>query len=173
LGRYWAGLKDSLSPAAAALDKRLAGLGDVKMRRGMGGGGTGGASNAALKAVQAVEAAKGELIALQQRGGDPRQERAIRTRIDRAVGRLSAFPGQAQGGLDSQGYPWAKIWNGQQFVGIVPDSASSPGTQQPRAQMDFDLTGNSQQGPTDAEVQAYARRFNIPVEQARQELARQ
>lgn len=150
IGEYWSGLRESLSPAAAKFESTQARLAEMRLRRdSLGVGGRASSSNAALKAAQEVEAAKGALISLQQRGGDPRQERAIRTRIDRAIGRLRSFPGQLEGGLDSGGWPWVKIWDGQKFVGIVPDSAPAPGPQQPQQQMTFDLNASQQpQRPT-------------------------
>jgi hypothetical protein len=172
IGEYWAGIRESLSPAAAKFESTQARLAEMRLRGASSGGRT-GASNAAMRVAQEIEAAKGELISLQQRGSDPRRERAIRTRIDKAIGRARAFPGQLLAGFGEGDWPFVKYWNGREFVGLVNDGGAAPGTQQQRTQMDFDLTGDASQGPTDAEVQAYARRFNIPVEQARQELARQ
>src|SRR5262245_10630916 len=114
LGLYYANVTDSLSPNAARWQNAQARRMEVLARGG--GGGTGrSVSNAAVRAAQELESAKGEFITfLQNRGrfNDKQQvteERRIRARIGRAVGALRKYPGQLEGGVDSQGWPWVKV----------------------------------------------------------------
>jgi hypothetical protein len=134
LGLYWSGLKDSLSPAAAALDKRMQGIGDVTMRRraGLGDGGGRGASNAAMKAYDDFNSALQAVIAASQRG-DVRAERQHRARLDRVFGALSRFPGQIEAGIGTGGWPYAKLRN-------APAPTATQG-QQPQAQPQSDPLG--------------------------------
>jgi hypothetical protein len=132
LGRYYAGLSESLSPQAARLDAHVqgaAGSGGARSR-------TGGASNAALRVAQEVEAAKGELITFRQNQGrfnakqQQTEERRIRARINRAVGALRKFPGQLEGGFDANGWPWVKA------IGQGAQPQGQPQGQQPQAAPD-------------------------------------
>lgn len=182
LGRYWAGLKDTLSPAAAKLDARLQQVGDVKMRRAMGSGsGSGqGVGKAALRAAQEVESAKGQLIELARRGGGTeREQQAVRTRIDKALGALRRFPGQVEGGVDANGWPWVKLTTAQgsaALPGFGAEGAPAP-AQQPQEQMYFDLRGGAPSvGPqgqtktiTYAQIRAAAAEAGIPFEEAVQQ----
>ena len=141
IGLYRAGLRDSLSPAAVRLYNDVTELGNKQMRAALAvssGSGRGRASNAAVKVAEEVEASKGELIVFLQNFGrfTPEQrateERRIRARIGRALGHLQRFPGQLEGGLDPNGWPWVKIPTPQGSVGLVPEG--QPTGQQPQAQ---------------------------------------
>lgn len=158
IGAYRAGLRDSLSPAAVALERRVTEMGNVDMARAMSGArrGSGGVSNAAMRALAVFSAALEETRGAVSRG-DVRGEQAARRKLDAAYGRLSAYPGQVERGI-GDGWPWAK-------------PAGQGGGQQPQQQTQFNL-GGGQQGPSVEEVRAYAQRFGMSEAQARQELMR-
>lgn len=180
LGRYYANLTNELSPQAANWMNAQARRMNALAGRSAGGGTGGRASNAALQAAGEVEAAKGELIAFMQNMGRftvaerAAEERRIRSRIGRAVGNLRKYPGQVQGGLDNQGWPWSQIWDGRQFVNIVPEQ---PQAMYPGASAEFSnlspgigaLTPTVQ-GSSEADVQEYARLYGVKPEVARREL---
>src|SRR5262245_33294360 len=113
LGQYWAGVKESLSPAAAALDRKLQGIGDVRMNRAVGIGGGGGQNTKAEKARLAFESAKQGVIDAVARG-DQTGERQLRKRMTSAFNFLSRFPGVFVQGYAASGmWPYVYYRNGQ------------------------------------------------------------
>src|SRR5262245_33581996 len=142
LGLYYANATDSLSPAAAKFVNAQAQRARILASRGTGGGGTSRASNAALRAAAEVEGARGERIAFEQNRGrftkeqQATEERRIQARINRAVGNTKRFPQQLEAGVDLNGWPYVKAWDGKQFVPLPGFGGQQQQGAQPQAAPD-------------------------------------
>jgi len=88
IGKYRAGLIKSLSPAAAALERRVTQLGDVRMNKAARIGG-GAATSKDAKLVEQFEALKRQLYPARRRG-DTTQEDNILRRIEAVGAKLQA-----------------------------------------------------------------------------------
>jgi hypothetical protein len=160
------------SPKAAKAQAQLARL------SGSVAGGTGtGQNTKAAKAWQTFEDIKQQVIQREQVGDAKGAEQLRRKMISVHNSLAGRFPGVFELGYgDSEGkWPYVKP-RGQ---GAQPQAGAPALNVAPRDQMYFDLRGvgpgaqQQPQGPSDAEVNAYAQRFGISPQQARQELSRQ
>src|SRR5262245_3863816 len=142
VAEYYSNLRDSLSPAAAKFVNAQAQRARILASRGTGGGGTSRASNAALRAAAEVEGARGERIAFEQNRGrfskeqQATEERRIQARINRAVGNTKRFPQQLEAGVDLNGWPYVKAWDGKQFVPLPGFGGQQQQGAQPQAAPD-------------------------------------
>lgn len=177
LGQYWGRLKESLSPAAARLDRQVQGIGEARMRRGAGiGGGGAGEGGAVQRTVDEFNVLK--QIAIQNvkaAGGSVAEEvEAVRKATAPVVRRMARQPHLYDVGVGAAGYMYAQPRGGSpapapagsqrsdlRRFGIVPEQG-----------MFFDLSGKGQQpqGPGEAEIQEYARTYGVTPEVARKEL---
>lgn len=131
IGRYRAGLKDSLSPAAARLEQRVIQLGDARMGRAIAGGSGGrtrAVSNAAVEALQRFELSKQGLIGALQRG-DNKSAAAFREAMNRNYKSLARFPGQIRLATTNPDWPHAELQS-------APTAAPQQQPQAPQPQAD-------------------------------------
>jgi hypothetical protein len=128
IGRYRAGLTPSLSPAAAALERRVTQLGEVGMGRALSGGGSrGGArrgpTNEAQAALDKFNAARQGVIEAMQRG-DAKSAKAYGESMQRLYKSLARYPRDIELATTDPNWPFARM-RGQQ---------SAPAALQPQAQ---------------------------------------
>ena len=177
LADYDAGLTTEISPGAAnweSAQTRIAELRAGRLQRGEGM--TGASSTAVQNTIAEFETLKNLAIqAAKSKGGSVQDEvEAVRKATAVVVRKMARQPNLFEVGAGSGGYLYAKPRQAGQASG-----APAPGPQ-PQEQMYFDLSGGppsvgpgaqqQQVGPTEAEVQAYAQRFKLSLDQARKEL---
>lgn len=151
LGEYDAGLRDSLSPAAAKWESAQNRLTEIRARRAASQGSGAGANAKAQAALAEFEAAKQDVIDAVARGdfAGEQQLRQVMNAKFRALG--SRFPGVFELGNDGSGlWPYAKARGGQ-------------GQPQPAAQRQGGQTA------TPADLQQYATENGISIDEARQD----
>lgn len=132
LGKYYANLTDSLSPAASKWLNAQARRADILARRA----GTGGISSQTAKLVEEFNTVRQNLITATARG-DAKGQKDLRLRLTQLVKRLAGKPG-VEAGYGAGQWPYIKV-NGvlqgaqeqQQPTGGIPSTIAAPQTADP------------------------------------------